>query len=141
MSALSSIPTGSPPEFISAVHEMKPILLAHATKEELEESLEILQKLRIENPICCVNRPRGLFDYLEGKGDYRDRSKHSHPVLVLLDAATAATKDWVNYRSKNRIASVVTSPDGFDLAERITMSSGILLEQTKTGYKVVRDHF
>jgi CheY-like chemotaxis protein len=65
--------------------QMKTILLAEDSEDDVFFFKRALERKGIKNPLQIVSDGKAAIDYLSGKGDYADRKKHPLPDLIFLD--------------------------------------------------------
>jgi hypothetical protein len=114
---------------------MKPILVAHVNAD-VGDTVEKLQRVGIKNPVRAIAEPQQLFEYLEGKDGFSDRTHHPLPVLVFLDAPLAASSQWKAAQKRLDVRALVRSPEIFDFTEQVNMTKGIFLRPTREGMRV-----
>ncbi len=61
------------------------ILLVEDNRMDIELTLDAFREARLENEIQVLETAEAALDYILGKGDHADRSKHPLPDIVLLD--------------------------------------------------------
>jgi CheY-like chemotaxis protein len=63
----------------------RPVLYVEDEENDVFFMQRAFDQAGLRNPLLTVENGREAIHYLQGKGDYHDRSKHPLPFMILLD--------------------------------------------------------
>lgn len=62
-----------------------PVLIVDDSEDDVFILTRVLRSLKVTGQFSVVNSAERAIDYLEGQGEFADRTKHPFPSVILLD--------------------------------------------------------